>query len=87
MGIIIFILGLLIGFFISSVFFQFIIEDVIHEFTYGDIKYEKGKIKNKYFTNNDEYFYFLEKHKGEIKVIRIENTYNFKIKVTYVIIK
>jgi hypothetical protein len=43
MGIIIFILGLLVGFFISSVFFQFIIEDVIHEFTYGDYEYEKQK--------------------------------------------
>jgi uncharacterized protein with von Willebrand factor type A (vWA) domain len=51
------------------------------------LKMKKGKIKKKYFTNNDEYFYFLEKHKDEIKVIRIENTYNFKIKVTYVIIK
>lgn len=53
----------------------------------GILKMKKGKIKKKYFTNNDEYFYFLEKHKEEIKVIRIENTYNFKIKVTYVIIK
>ena len=43
MGILIFILGLLVGFFISSVFFQFIIEDVVHKFTYGDIENEKRK--------------------------------------------
>lgn len=43
MGILIFIIGLLVGFFISSVFFQFIIESVVNEFTYGDIKYEKRK--------------------------------------------
>ena len=43
MGIIIFIIGLLVGFFISSVFFQFIIEDVIHEITFGDIENEKRK--------------------------------------------
>lgn len=43
MGIIIFIIGLLVGFFISSVFFQFIIEDVVHEFTYGEHKNEKRK--------------------------------------------
>lgn len=45
MGVIIFIIGLLVGFFISSVFFQFIIEDVIHEFTFGDLEDEKGKNK------------------------------------------
>lgn len=43
MGILIFILGLLVGFFISSIFFQFIIEDVVHEVTYGDIENEKRK--------------------------------------------
>lgn len=43
MLLIIFIIGLLVGFFISSVFFQFIIEDVIHEVTYGDIENEKRK--------------------------------------------
>lgn len=47
MGIIIFILGLLVGFFISSVFFQFIIEDVVHEFTYGELDYEKQKQNKK----------------------------------------
>ena len=46
---------------------------------------KKGKIKNKYFTNNDEYFYFLQ---GEdIKILNVVYTHNFKIKVTYVIIK
>lgn len=38
-------LGFLIGFFISSLFFQFIIEDVVHEFTYGDEINEKRKNK------------------------------------------
>ena len=45
MGVLIFFIGFLVGFFISSVFFQFIIEDVVHEFNYGDIKYEKRKNK------------------------------------------
>lgn len=45
MGILIFFIGFLVGFFISSVFFQFIIEDVIHEFTFGDCEYEKRKSK------------------------------------------
>lgn len=43
MGILIFFIGFLVGFFISSIFFQFIIEDVVHEFTYGDIENEKRK--------------------------------------------
>lgn len=46
---------------------------------------KKGKIKNKYFTNNDDYFYFLQR--DDIKVINVVYTHNFKIKVTYVIIK
>ena len=46
---------------------------------------KKGKIKNKYFTNNDEYFYFLQR--DDIKVLNVVFTHNFKIKVTYVIIK
>lgn len=46
---------------------------------------KKGKIKNKYFTNNDDYFYFLQR--DDIKVINVVFTHNFKIKVTYVIIK
>ena len=33
--------GFLLGFFVSSVYFQFIIEDVIHEFTFGEFEYEK----------------------------------------------
>ena len=48
---------------------------------------KKGKIKNKYFTNNEEYFFFLERQKDNIKILKVENTHNFKIKVTYVIIK
>jgi hypothetical protein len=46
---------------------------------------KKGKIKNKYFTNNDEYFYFLQR--DNIKILNVIYTHNFKIKVTYVIIK
>ena len=44
-----------------------------------------GKVKNKYFINNDEYFYFLKRE--DIKIINVVYTHNFKIKVTYVIIK
>ena len=46
---------------------------------------KKNKIKNKFFTNNDEYFYFLKRE--DVKVLSVEYTHNFKIKVTYVIIK
>ena len=46
---------------------------------------KKGKIKTKYFTNNEEFFYF--KKRDDISIISVEYTYNFKIKVTYVIIK
>ena len=37
--------GFLIGFFVSSVFFQFIIDEVIHEFTYGDLEDETKENK------------------------------------------
>ena len=46
---------------------------------------KKGKIKNKYFTNNEEYFYFLQR--DDVKILNVIFTHNFKIKVTYVIIK
>ena len=46
---------------------------------------KKGKIKNKYFTNNDEYFYFIKRE--DVKILNVVYTHNFKIKVTYVIIK
>lgn len=46
---------------------------------------KKGKIKNKYFTNNEEYFYFMQR--DDIKILNVVFTHNFKIKVTYVIIK
>ena len=46
---------------------------------------KKGKIKNKYFTNNEEYFYFMQR--DDIKILNVIFTHNFKIKVTYVIIK
>lgn len=46
---------------------------------------KKNKVKNKFFTNNEEYFYFLKRE--DVKVLSVEYTRNFKIKVTYVIIK
>lgn len=46
---------------------------------------KKGKIKTKYFTNNDELFYFQKR--DDIRIINIVFTHNFKIKVSYVIIK
>lgn len=46
---------------------------------------KKNKVKNKFFTNNEEYFYFLKRE--DVKVLNVEYTHNFKIKVTYVIIK
>jgi hypothetical protein len=46
---------------------------------------KKNKIRFKYFTNNDEYFYFIKKE--NIKILSVEYTHNFKIKVAYVIIK
>lgn len=46
---------------------------------------KKNKVKNKYFTNNEEYFYFLKRE--DVKVLSVEYTHNFKIKVSYVIIK
>lgn len=45
---------------------------------------KKQTKKTKYFNNNEEYFRFLEK--VDIKIISVEDTRNFKIKVTYVII-
>lgn len=38
-------IGFLVGFFISSIFFQFIIEDVIHEFTMGEVYEDKEQNK------------------------------------------
>lgn len=45
---------------------------------------KKNKIQNKFFNNNEEYFRFLKK--VDIKILKVEYTHNFKIKVTYVII-
>ena len=47
-------------------------------------KYRK-KVKTKYFNNNDEYFYFLKR--DDITILNVSYTYNYKIKVTYAIIK
>lgn len=46
---------------------------------------KKNKIKNKFFNNNEEYFRFLQR--DDVKVLAVEYTHNFKIKVTYAIIK
>lgn len=45
---------------------------------------KKQKIFNKYFTNSNDYFNFIKKE--DIKIIKVEYTHNFKIKVYYVII-
>lgn len=47
-------------------------------------KKKKSKIHNKFFNKNEEYFNFIKK--DDIKVLRVEYTHNFKIKVSYVII-
>ena len=46
---------------------------------------KKFKIKNKFFNHNEEYFRFLKR--DNIKIYKVEFTHNFKIKVTYAIIK
>lgn len=46
---------------------------------------KKKKLLNKYFNTNEEYFNFIKK--DNIKIIKVEFTHNYKIKVTYVIIK
>lgn len=46
---------------------------------------KKNKTFKKYFNNNEEYFNFIKKE--GIKILSVEYTHNFKIKVTYVIIK
>lgn len=46
---------------------------------------KKKKLLNKYFNTNNEYFRFIER--DDIKIIKVEFTRNFKIKVTYAIIK
>lgn len=46
---------------------------------------KKNKILNKYFTTNEEYFNFIKK--DNIKILNVVYTQNYKIKVTYAIIK
>lgn len=46
---------------------------------------KKQKQLKKYFNTNEEYFNFIKK--DNIKIINVEYTHNYKIKVTYVIIK
>ena len=48
-------------------------------------KKKKQKVQNKFFTNNNDYFNFITRE--DIKVLRVEFTHNFKIKVYYVIIE
>lgn len=48
-------------------------------------KKKLGKVQYKYFTNNEEYFNFITR--DDIKVLKVEYTHNFKMKVSYVIIK
>ena len=45
---------------------------------------KKGKIKNKFFSTNREYFNFI--NRDDVSIINVTYTHNFKIKVTYVII-
>lgn len=44
-----------------------------------------SKEKHKTFSNPENYYKFCKKPK--IKIIKVENTHNYKIRVTYVIIK
>lgn len=46
---------------------------------------KKNKVKNKFFNTNDEYYRFIKR--DNIKILNVTNTHNYKIKVTYVIIK
>ena len=48
-------------------------------------KKKLGKVQHKFFTNNEEYFNFIIRE--DIKVLKVEFTHNFKMKVSYVIIK
>ena len=48
-------------------------------------KKKKQKVQNKFFTNNNDYFNFITRE--DIKVLKVEFTHNFKIKVYYVIIE
>lgn len=45
---------------------------------------KKDKIYKKFFSTNEEYFNFIKR--TDVKVIHIETTHNYKIKVSYVII-
>ena len=46
---------------------------------------KKKETFKKFFNNNEEYFRFLEKE--NIRILKVEYTQNFKIKVIYAIIK
>lgn len=46
---------------------------------------KKNKLLKKFFNNNEEYFNFIKR--DDIKIYQVEYTHNFKIKVTYAIIK
>lgn len=46
---------------------------------------KKNKVLIKHFNNTEEYFNFIKK--DNIKILNVEYTHNYKIKVSYVIIK
>lgn len=46
---------------------------------------KKDKVLNKYFNTNEEYFKFIKKE--NVKILSVYFTHNYKIKVSYVIIK
>lgn len=48
------------------------------------MKKKYQKVLKKFFSNNEEYFNFITRE--DIKVLKVEYTHNFKIKVSYVII-
>ena len=47
-------------------------------------KKKLNKVQTKFFTSNEDYFNFIMR--DDIKVLKVEFTHNFKIKVSYVII-
>lgn len=47
-------------------------------------KKKLNKVQTKFFTSNEDYFNFIMRE--DIKVLKVEFTHNFKIKVSYVII-
>lgn len=42
------------------------------------------KVQKKFFNNNEEYFNFI--NRDDVRILKVEFSHNFKIKVSYVII-